>query len=118
MQVELKVSDCVKVVVNGETQRAVFENLASMQEVFGETECGKCRGGNFRFVVRDVDDNKYYELHCANSKCRAKLSYGCTKKGEALFPKRFEGEPDASGKKKVVGTWGWKIWNKDTQKEE
>ena len=52
----------VSVELNGDTQREIFEQLSSFQEVFDETVCGKCGGDDIRFVVRNVDDNLYYEL--------------------------------------------------------
>lgn len=124
MQVELKVSEGVKIMADGETHTDLFENLANMQEVFGEEKCGKCSNTQLRFVVRkDKDENKYYELQCSDFKCKAKLSFGCHKKGGGLFPKRYESKDgenlkDENGKNKVRGTWGWTIYNRETGKEE
>lgn len=117
MQVSMRVSDKVTVVAEGEDQQEVFENLASMQEVFGEAKCGKCGGENLRFQVRkDKEDNKYYELICKNKNgtgwCNAKFAFGCHKKGGGLFPQR----KDKEDKYKPNG--GWTVYNKETQKEE
>lgn len=118
MQVELKVNNNVTVVADGEKHTEIFEKLSSLQEVFGEEKCGKCGGNKLRFMTRqDKDENKYYELHCQNSQCRAKLAYGCHKKGGGLFPKRFV-EVEGSDKKEVKGKWGWTIYSKETGKEE
>jgi hypothetical protein len=46
----------VSVELNGDTQREIFEQLSSFQEVFDETVCGKCGSDDVRFVVRNVDD--------------------------------------------------------------
>lgn len=90
--------------------RELFEKLASFQEVFGIDRCGKCGSTNLQYVVRtDDDDNKYYELRCRD--CGAKFRFGCTKKGNGLFPKR----------KAADGSYlpdnGWVKWDKDQQKE-
>lgn len=93
-----------------DTAKDLFAQLASFQEVFGQTKCGKCGSDNVRFVVRTVDDNEYYELRCAD--CQARLSFGVMKKGGGLFPKRKDGE----------GNWlpdnGWVKWNSQTKSVE
>jgi translation initiation factor 2 beta subunit (eIF-2beta)/eIF-5 len=100
----------VSVELNGDTQREIFEQLSNFQEVFDETVCGKCGSDDVRFVVRNVDDNLYYELKCLD--CGARLSFGTMKKGGRLFPRR----------KNKDGEWlpdrGWVKWNPDTKKEE
>lgn len=97
---------------DAQTQTDMWEQLSSFQEVFEETACGKCGSENLRFVVREVDDNKYYELRCLESNCRARLSFGCHKKGGGLFPKR----KDENGVWK--GDSGWTVWNAGNKKEE
>ncbi len=99
-----------QVELEGDDQRSIFGEVARFQEVFEEATCGKCGSDNIRFVVRNVDDNLYYELRCAD--CGAKLSFGVMKKGGGLFPKRKDGE----------GNWlpdnGWVRWNSKTGKNE
>ncbi len=93
-----------------DTQKDLFNQLASFQEVFGQTTCGKCGSENVRFVVRNVDDNEYYELRCVD--CGARLAFGVNKKGGGLFPKRKDGD----------GNWlpnnGWTKWNSQTKSVE
>ena len=88
MQVQVAVSQNVSIMAQGESQADVFEQVAAMQEVVGPGECGKCKGTDLRFVVREVDGNKFFELRCLNPKCRAILSYGQNKgdKKGSLFP--------------------------------
>lgn len=87
MKSQIKVTGKLIVELEADDQRAMFEELASVQEVFGEGKCGKCKSEDVHFVVRtDKDDNKYYEMLCQN--CRAKLMYGCMKKGGKLFSKK------------------------------
>lgn len=86
----------------GDSQKDLFGQIASFQEVFGETICGKCGSKNLKFVVRTVDENDYYELRCLD--CGARLVFGVNKKGGGLFPKRKDKE----------GKWldhkGWVKW--------
>lgn len=99
----------LNVELEGDSQKEVFEQISRFQEVFEETSCGKCASDDIRYVVRNVDDNLYYELRCAD--CRAKLSFGVHKKGGGLFPKRRDGD-----------TWlpdgGWLKWNPKTEQNE
>ncbi len=96
--------------IDAETQSDAFSQLSSFQEVFDETECGKCSSDNLRFVTRNVDDNQYHELKCLD--CNAKMTFGSMKKGGGLFPRRKDKE----------GNWlpdgGWVKWNSKTQQEE
>lgn len=80
--------------------RDLFEKVAHVDEVFGDLTCGaKVDGGKWvesddvKFVVREVDGNKYYEVWPRDSRLRGfKKSYGCHKKGNGLFPKRMDKE--------------------------
>ncbi len=97
--------------IEGENQKAIFAGISTFQEVFEQTTCGKCKGENLRFVVRNVDDNDFYELHCQS--CHAKLAFGQHKsKDGTLFPRRKDNE----------GKWlpdgGWVKYNPQTKKEE
>lgn len=73
--------------VEGETQKALFKELAAAQEVFeAESDCGCCKSTDIHFRVREVDGNEYYELVCTT--CGAVFSFGQHKKNNTLFPKR------------------------------
>jgi ribosomal protein L40E len=100
----------LKVELEGDSQKDLFEAISKFQEVFDETSCGKCQSENLRFVVRNVEDNLYYELRCLD--CGARLSFGVHKKGGGLFPKR----KDNDGKWLPDG--GWLKWNPKTEQSE
>jgi hypothetical protein len=68
------------------TEKAAFEQLAYLQELFEETACGCCQSPDIRPDVREADGNKFYNLKCRV--CSARLDFGQTKKGEHLFAKR------------------------------
>lgn len=110
MKVQYKTGDGrLSVELEGESQKDLFEQLCRFQEVFEEPGCGKCHSTDVRYVVRNVDDNLYYEKRC--NKCGARLSFGVHKKGGGLFPKRREGDnwlPDN----------GWVKWNPKTEQNE
>lgn len=106
MKVQLKVAPKVIVEAESEKQTEIFEQLHSLQEVFGQSRCGKCGNeDSFKYVVREVDDNKFYELRC--EKCRAKITFGAHKRGNTLFPKRKDDEGE------YLPDNGWLRWNKD-----
>jgi hypothetical protein len=98
--------------IQADTQKDLFQQISSFQEVFDETACGACQNTDLRFVVRNVDDNDFFELHCLNTSCRHRLAFGQHKKGGSLFPSRKDKD----------GKWlpknGWTKWNPDTKKEE
>jgi hypothetical protein len=103
MKVEYKVSDVVTIELEGETIKALMEQMSQIHEVFGNSKCKKCDGTDVFPVVREVDENKYYEFKC--KKCGAKLALGAHKKGGTLFPKR----KDADGK--PLNDFGWVKWD-------
>lgn len=75
--------------VQGDTPKVLFAEIAHLQEVFEvESTCGCCQGVDIRFQLREVDKYKFYELQCQRSDCRARFSFGQSKEGGALFPKR------------------------------
>jgi hypothetical protein len=125
MKAQVKITPKVFVEATGDSHVALFEQLASMQEVFGTfNKCGKCDSDELRFVVRtDAEDNKYYELHC--QKCFARLAFGANKgdKLGCLYPRRKENKKQSvMGGKLEAGAWlpdnGWLKWNKDKQESE
>jgi hypothetical protein len=84
------------------TEKAAFEQLAYLQELFEETTCGCSQSQDIRPDVREVDGNKFYHLKCRA--CCARLDFGQTKKGEHLFAKR-RGED-----KKLLPQNGWYLY--------
>lgn len=73
--------------VDGESAKALFSQIASIQEVFdAEHACGMCDSTDIRYLARKVDDFDFYELACRA--CHARFAFGQAKKGGALFPKR------------------------------
>jgi len=84
-------------------------SAAHNNDVLKDEACGKCKSKNTYHVIREVDENKYYELRCPD--CYAKLPFGVNKKGGGLYAKRR----DDSG---IRGTNGWVIYNPKTKQEE
>jgi len=132
MKAQLKVGPKLIIEVDGQTDTDLFAGLARAQEVFEHEKCGKCNSTDLRFVVREVDGNKYYELHCRNLQCRARLAFGQAKepKGE-LYPKRKftslgKNEQKQRVKEKEYADKhfgylehnGWHKWEGDPEKEQ
>lgn len=89
--------------VEGQSVKDLFRGIAEIQEVFeADDQCGHCESKNIQFRLRRNEGNEFYELACED--CNAALSYGQTKKGDTLFPKR----KDASGT--PLADRGWKVW--------
>lgn len=108
MKVIFKPSAKLEFELEGSGQKEIFKELATVQEIFSEDKCGACKKDDIKFVVRNVEDNDYYEMRCLS--CGAALSFGQHKKGGTLFPKR----------KDENGNWlengGWHKWQKDKGK--
>jgi len=73
--------------IEADTQVELFQEIASLQEVFDtELVCGLC-DSQIRFQHRIVDGNNYHELVCTHPKCRAKFEFGHSKEQTGkLFP--------------------------------
>jgi hypothetical protein len=97
--------------ITGETPKAIFHELAKIQEIFdSEFACGVCESTDIQYRMRtDKEKNDYYELHCQNNNCRARLSFGQHKVGGTLFVKRKDSE----------GNWipngGWERYDKNAK---
>jgi len=105
MKVNYQFKSGVGVELEATNQKEIFESLAMLEEIFGVNQCERCQGTSLKFVVREIDGNKYYETHCCNTQCRARLAFGSHKTGNTLFPKRKDDE----GKWLKYG--GWQIWD-------
>lgn len=100
--------------VEGKEQKDVFEQLASIEDVFGEKFCGLCHKDNLQFVVRNVEDNNFYEIKCKD--CGGKLSLSQNKKGGTLYPNRklkngLPAKVDDEGPFEFK-TRGWHVYDK------
>jgi len=128
MKVQLKVSKNAIVEGSGETLLDVYKEVCALSEVFGESECGKCGGTDLKYQIRNAKDDsgeeyEYPEIVCNDRDCRARLALGLSKTNGQLYPKRYEMDGkkyilDDNGKKKVKGSWGWTIFNRETKVEE
>lgn len=105
MKVIYKPNDKLQFELEGSGQKEIFKELAIIQEVFSEEKCGLCGSTNFRFVVRNVDGNDYYELRCQD--CGGILAFGQHKKGGTLFPKRKDDNNN------WLDHGGWHKWQKE-----
>lgn len=105
MKVNYRVGERLSFEVDGAGQKEVFKELAAIQEIFGEDNCGMCGKNNLKFVVRNVDGNDYFELKCGD--CGGILSFGQHKKGGTLFPKRKDDNNTYLPNK------GWHKWKKE-----
>lgn len=130
MKIQLKITDKLSVEVEAEKHTEIFESLSGAQEIFSHPACGICQNQDVKFMVRvDTDENKYYELHCGNLQCRARLVFGSHKKGGGLYPKRKYDSLSPSEQEKRVSQKahadkhfgylphnGWYIYKKEENK--
>lgn len=105
MKLKYKVNDKLEFELDGSGQKEIFKELAIIQEIFGESNCGLCGKDHLKFIVRSVEGNDYYEMRCSD--CGATLAFGQHKKGGTLFPKRRDDNNAWLPNK------GWYKWNKE-----
>lgn len=110
MKLIYKATDKLEFEVEGTGQKEIFKELATIQEIFGEEKCGACGHDSIKFVVRNVEDNDYYELRCNN--CKHVLGFGQHKKGGTLFPKRKDDQGN------YLPNNGWHKWEPQQQNKE
>jgi hypothetical protein len=99
MKASYRVNDRLTVEVEASTQTELFAELAQLDEVFGDLKCfynGKV-SDEVRFVVREHEDNNFYEIVVSPTAAEKDLRYckkqfGVHKKGGTLFPKKWENE--------------------------
>lgn len=127
IKANIKVDSNLSFQVEEENESELFQGIARVQELFSSTQCGKCKSRNIRYVCRkDSSDNPWLELVCRESKCRAKLSFGKTKKGDFIYPKtRFSHlsetvqaeRPECQAYAESHNGWlpnnGWSIYKKN-----
>lgn len=117
----------LKAVCEG-TPVEVFTQIAEFTETFQDEFCGACNSENISYVVRKSDDFTFLEVHCQNSNCRARLSFGAEKVTGKLYPRRLvvehEGKNkgkavrDENGKTTYLENGGWVKYKKEAGKEE
>lgn len=129
MKAQYKVKPDLIIEIEAETQKELFQKLASAVEVFGERKCGRCGFEQITFAYRTVTQGKktyeYPEYHCGDQKCGARLSLGSAMEGGSLFPIRKliadgpeKGKPSREDGKYDSQHKGWTTYkgNKDEPK--
>jgi hypothetical protein len=102
----------VTIEIDGETQKDLFENVASAYEVFNEHKCGLCGCEDIRPVVRRVTQKK--------KECLARLAISSNMVGGTLFPCRKllpNGKP-SNAEGKWGGHNGWSKYKGEPTDEE
>ncbi len=105
MKLRYKVGEKLEFELEGAGQKEIFKELSAIQEIFGEESCGICGHNNIKFIVRNIENNDYFELRCSD--CSAILAFGQHKKGGTLFPKRKDDEGH------YLPSKGWHKWVKE-----
>ncbi len=127
MEALVRINDQLTVKCSSESDSELFKQIASVQSTFEDTKCGACGGKDVRYVVREADGYEFYEMHCRNNTCRARLSFGHPKEDKTkLYAKRCEIETtgknkgkavrDADGKAKWLPNNGWVKYTKEEGK--
>lgn len=99
----MKISDKITIECDGKDDDDLFRKLAeaSDAEVLGDAKCGVCGCPNVRYVVREAEGFEFFEQHCCDPKCKARLLFGKTKENGKRYPKRYDIEQSGKNKGKV-----------------
>jgi hypothetical protein len=97
--------------IEGDSAKAIFTEIAAIQEVFdSEHKCGICGGTDLRFLRRIARKGtkvyEFFHLACRSKDergyiCGARFDFGQSTDDEDLFPKR----KDKDGKYLPNGGW-------------
>jgi hypothetical protein len=91
VKASFKVGPKAVVEAEGETVKQVFERLGDLAACLGaDDKCGCCGSDKIVPSVTRPQSYVYYSLKCLA--CEAQLTFGQTKEGERLFPKRDKGK--------------------------
>lgn len=111
MKAIIKVNDQLNIECESETVDELFKQIAKMQSTFEDTKCGACNSTNIRYVVREAEGFEFFEMHCLEPKCRARLSFGHSKEDKKLYAKRLVIETNGKNKGKAKrGEDGKAVW--------
>lgn len=108
----LRVSESLTIKVECKDVENLFQEVSPLQEVLLNNKCGACGSTKTRLVHRKIEGkHDVYEIACLgindqNFPCGRKLHLG---KGQNLFPRRYEQDPD-DPKKPRLDKEGKKIW--------
>lgn len=87
--------------------KEAIKELSEFVEVLGEAKCGLCESDWVQPRHRLARGYDFYEMACLS--CGARLSFGQTREGGRLFPKR----KDTDGNE--IGKSGWYQWEATQQ---
>jgi hypothetical protein len=79
-------TDRMEIEVEGGDVKDCFIELANAVEVFSQSVCQACESPDTMPRVREKDGNSYFEVFC--NSCNAALSFGQTRVGNRLYPRR------------------------------
>lgn len=97
----------LKIRLDVEDNKALFDKLAKIQELFEEESCGSCGSKNLKFSHRTNSQGIVFrEIRC--QACRHVLKIGATIDGSDIFPRRDDVKTG-----KILGNNGWHDWKAD-----
>ena len=105
MKAIVKITDQISVECESESSDELFKQIAAAMandSALGDSKCGACGTTNIQYVVRENDGFEFFEQHCKNKDCRARLSFGKNKEEKKLYPKRCETVKSGKDKGKSV----------------
>lgn len=94
------------------TCKEAVKQLSDIQNVFEEHKCGACGGSDLRFRHAVNQGFNFYELHCLNPNCRARLKFGQRQDDGEVFPQRKDKD------KNWLPNNGWVLHNSNHDQED
>ena len=109
-KVRYRLNAKIEVEVEGASVKDVITALSEYTEVFQDSACGSCGSTEVAPAHRSAQGYDFYEIAC--HACGAKLSFGQTREGGHLFPKRKDQDGNEIGKN------GWHIYRQQAQQSQ
>ena len=110
MKAIYQVTSQLKFEIEAENIKGIFEDLYNINNVFGNSVCGKCKSTDIKpLVQKDGKGRRYFKLECC--KCHSQLKMGQHDgDSQTLFPRFTRHET-----KEVIPNNGWEKWSKDEE---
>ena len=127
MEALYKISNDITIKLEAANVQGLIEQLTVVRKAIGPEKCGKCgsKSEDGKFIYSTFPSHRkqgfdFYEIVCANPKCRATLQLGTHQDdAKTLFKKKTKPENERKeGEDNRLPNRGWATYNPETKQRE